>query len=493
MSRGAPRRAVIFASLTWATSLLWAAGCSFAAPTFDPTRATAVDAGLAGLDVPTSSVADGAIAPDAEADAGIVVAPDAEGDAGIDAGIEADAGLPDAPSIDAEPAGDATPVDTGAPDAGSPDANTPDTGTPFDYVPSNVSLTGLRLQGGPIVVGRGDCTLESSRSPRFSGTCFENGQSSPLLDVIRLPDNSEAVLVIASSLRVERGIALDFALRIRGSFPVIFLVTGDVDIEGNMGASADGLTPGGGARGRSACGNAAGGNGTNGRSDQEGAAGGGGGGFGTAGGLGGAGAFGAAAGRAGAIDVDDTLVPLRGGCPGGAGGDADGDGGQGGGAGGAIQISAAGRIRVTGSLRVNGGGAAGGQRIGGGGGGGGSGGALLLEGRTIELPSGGELLAKGGGGGEGGTAFDSGPETSDAGSNPLGGDDVGNGGQAASSSGGNGGDGATVGAAVAPGAAGQNEAGGGGGGGGGLGRIRVRASSTCTLDGRVQGALRRDC
>jgi hypothetical protein len=489
MSRRAPHRAVILASLTWA------AGCSFAAPTFDPTRAAASDAGVSIPDVPTSSVTDGAIAPDGEVDGGIVAAPDAEADAAIDGAI--DAGADDATPLDVEPRMDALPVDLGAPDAspdaGAADATTPDSGTPFDYVPSNVSLTGLRFQGGPIVVGRGDCTLESSRSPRFSGTCFEGGQPSPLLDVIRLPDNSEAVLVIASSLRVERGIALDFALRIRGSFPVIFLITGDVDIEGNMGASADGLTSGGGARGRSACASAAGGNGANGRGDAEGAAGGGGGGFGTAGGLGGAGARGATSGRAGAIDPDDTLVPLRGGCPGGAGGDADGDGGQGGGAGGAIQISASGRIRIIGSLRVNGGGAEGGQRIGGGAGGGGSGGALLLEARTIELPSGGELLAKGGGGGEGGTAFDSGPETSDAGSNPLGSDDVGNGGQAASSSGGNGGDGAIAGSGAVGGEAGQNDAGGGGGGGGGLGRIRVRASSTCTLDGRVQGALRRDC
>lgn len=138
--------------------------------------------------------------------------------------------------------------------------------------------------------------------------------------------------------------------------------------------------------------------------------GGGGGGFGTPGGAGGAGTdipatSGGAAG--GACGSAVALVPLTGGSGGGAAGYvfASTDGRvSGGGGGGALQISALGKISVTGVLRAAGAGGRGTPAGDDGGGGGGAGGGILLEAPTIELSGTARLVANGGGGGAGFTA-----------------------------------------------------------------------------------------
>jgi hypothetical protein len=106
-------------------------------------------------------------------------------------------------------------------------------------------------------------------------------------------------------------------------------------------------------------------------------------------------------GTAGKAQFDDTLVPLRGGCPGGEDGagfyDAPGGGG------GAIQISSATKIEITGfgKIDASGGGGAGiPQQNSTAAGGGGGGGAILLEAPTVTLDGADVVLStKGGAGG----------------------------------------------------------------------------------------------
>ncbi|HEU5059466.1 MAG TPA: hypothetical protein VFU21_23190 [Kofleriaceae bacterium] len=157
----------------------------------------------------------------------------------------------------------------------------------------------------------------------------------------------------------------------------------------------------------------------------------------------------------------ETLVPLRGGCPGGS----DGIGGQGIG-GGALQIASRTLVTVPGAIGANGGGGCVSS-------GGGSGGAILLEAPLVTVAGG--LFANGGGGGCGG--FDCGESGTNS-TTPAPGNDI-----CAEAVGGNGaaGDSEATDGTSDTNTAGQVDR--AGGGGGGFGRIRIN-----TLDGTVTGA-----
>lgn len=211
--------------------------------------------------------------------------------------------------------------------------------------------------------------------------------------------------------------------------------------------------------------------------------GGGGGGFGAVGGIGaGLPAGGTVAG--GTDNGTATIVPLRGGCPGGLGGGPR--GGAAGGGGGAIQLVAAGNLSVgaLGQINVAGGGGRGGGVQGAGaisasgGGGGGSGGAVLLEaGLGVTLAAGSVVTSAGGGGGGGAYAEASATDGGNGGTAGAGAG--GPGGVSGMDSGGAGGAGGSL--DPGPGTGGSagtlGGAAGGGGGGGGIGRIVVRSPS----------------
>jgi 3-hydroxyacyl-CoA dehydrogenase len=102
------------------------------------------------------------------------------------------------------------------------------------------------------------------------------------------------------------------------------------------------------------------------------------------------------------VAVAGTPEPLRPGCAGGKGG--RNGGGAGGPGGGALQISAAGELKVTDVVSASGAGGAGANgstQNASAGGGGGSGGTLVLEGDTVVLTSSARLTSNGGGGGGG--------------------------------------------------------------------------------------------
>lgn len=305
------------------------------------------------------------------------------------------------------------------------DANT--TGSCFPFAPSNLDPKVLDFAGAPNT--RLDCgltTVDTSSSPaRFTNWCG----TAPRPVVRKLSNGPEVVVIALRGLNV----VANNTLRLIGSRPIVFAVRGDATVAGLIDASANGVTPGAG--GNWSCGGSQGGAGQ-GRSGSDGG-GGGGGGFGSAGGRGGDDNGDAAPGTAGAARGMGNLVPLVGGCGGGAAG---GCMGTGGGGGGAVQITASGRLAVTGTIRANGGNGDNNCENDTGGEGGGSGGAILLESSGTTHP--GVLAANGGNGGVG---------------------DRGN----------NAGQGST--AFTANGRDGDNGGGsGGGGGGGGFGRVVVR-------------------
>jgi hypothetical protein len=296
----------------------------------------------------------------------------------------------------------------------------------FPFTPANFDPTALDFATAPS--SRLDCgmtTVDTSSSPaRITNWCG----TAPTPLVRKLNNGPEVVVIPMRGLNV----VSNNSLRLIGSRPVVFAVRGDVTIAGVIDASASGATPGAG--GSWSCASSQGGAGQ-GRSGAE-AGGGGGGGFSTSGGRGGDDSGDASPGAAGAVRGNANLVPLIGGCSGGAAGGCSNAAGAGGGA---VQISASGKLVVTGVIVANGG--VGGDDCGNdtGGAGGGSGGAILLE-SSATMRS-GMLAANGGNGGAG-----------DHGS-------PGSGSGAPDASGRIGGDGSSS---------------GGGGGGGGYGRIVVR-------------------
>ncbi len=273
-----------------------------------------------------------------------------------------------------------------------------------------------------------------------------------------------------------------------GSRPVAFIATEEIVIDGEVYAGATGISgaytggPGGGNTG-GFCGTTSGvcpdgrgmgpGAGGANRGDNV-DGGGGGGGFGSAGGEGGRGA----GGSGGMTYGNMVLIPLLGGSGGGTGGDDD--GGPGGAGGGAIQFSAFGALRVSGSGSVNapGGGGFGGEEggaDGGAGGGGGSGGGIILESPNVTIR--GAVGVPGGGGAagwrcSGGCGGSDDPGAGGTTLRELSG--MASGGEGVSPEGASGGDGHFSGTTVAESGSGGGREN-GGGGGGGAGRIRVNA------------------
>jgi len=249
-------------------------------------------------------------------------------------------------------------------------------------------------------------------------------------------------------------VAANVTLNVQGERPAAILSAGNVTIAGTI------LVIGGAASTPEACfGQASGAAGAD--NDIPGA---GGGGFGTAGANGGP-IIGIATGKlAGGTAGAPTLIPLRGGCPGGG----DGLGGPGRG-GGSIQITSATQVSVSGAIGANGGGGVVSS-------GGGSGGGILVEAPTVSLAGG--VFANGGGGGCGG--FSAGSDGANS-TTPASGADCG--GNAGTAPGGNGGAGTTaptVGGSTINRNATVDRA---GGGGGAVGRIRIN-----TLDASITGS-----
>ncbi len=300
-------------------------------------------------------------------------------------------------------------------------------------------------------------------------------------------------------------------VRVTGTAALAIVAAGDITINGTLDLSADGVTGGPGAIDCASGG--AGGNTNTGSFSRPPAGnsggypayiwdigGGGGGGFGSVGGTGGSYQTVSPGGTGGTTNGAATLVPLRGGCPGGDGM----QGPHGGRGGGALQLVANGTVHLvaTSSQKAN-------IHVGGGGGeagelgrnattdtnpvygpgGGGAGGGVLIEASTVTLDAETGIWAAGGGGGGWGACV-GGPNGTDAppnASTPAG---------AACSVGttpaSTGGDGATT----ADGAAGQSvTTGSAGGGGGGLGRVRINtadaqyASQGATVRGTVTTAI----
>ena len=279
-------------------------------------------------------------------------------------------------------------------------------------------------------------------------------------------------------------------VRVTGTAALAIVSAGDITITGVLDLSADGLTSGPGAM--TCLNTGAGGSSISGFFKTTPAnsggyphytwtvGGGGGGGFGSIGGSGGSGDT-STAGGAGAINGVATLVPLRGGCPGGD----DRGGPYGGAGGGAVQLVANNTVHLVdggatkGQIHVGGGGGHTGElgrvnlsdtNVVWGSGGGGAGGGILIEAGTVVLDADTGLMAAGGGGAGWGacTPAANGTDAPPSASTPLGG---------ACSAGTTptslGGDGATT----ANGGTGQTvTSGSGGGGGGGLGRIRINTA-----------------
>ena len=286
----------------------------------------------------------------------------------------------------------------------------------FDPQKFHTSITaGLTFTGllGQINTDTGAISdhLTKHRDPNIKGV--SNGIYWDTLDQEQKGGRKLSVFGIAS-LDVRPGAIVT----VIGTHPLALYVKGNVTIEGQLKASADGGEgmefnpgPGGYGGGPAAtkdgekCHEGGEGKGGTGKNNYSG---GGGGGHGAAGGKGGdawvnlskLSKYPGGAGGKAAVD-GAPLIPLIGGCGGGAG---SGGGGQGGGGGGAIQISANGKIKVPGMILASGAGGRSSENgtglgTGGGGGGGGAGGAILLEGISIEVA--GVLAANGGAGGVG--------------------------------------------------------------------------------------------
>lgn len=296
-------------------------------------------------------------------------------------------------------------------------------------------------------------------------------------------------------------------VRVTGTAALAIVAAGDITLNGTLDLSADGVTAGPGAI---ACAGAGEGGANNVGSFSRAPAGnsggyptylwniggGGGGGFGSVGGTGGAYSTASPGGAGGTTNGAPTLVPLRGGCPGG-----DGQSGpHGGRGGGAIQLVANGTVHLTGTatkkaqIHVGGGGGEAGE-LGRaattdtnpvfGSGGGGAGGGVLIEAATVTLDAATGIWAAGGGGGGWGscTTAANGMDAPPTAVTPSGGACA-----AGTTPAQTGGDGATT----ADGGTGQSSSfGSGGGGGGGLGRIRINtADATYTSTGAtVRGTV----
>lgn len=344
----------------------------------------------------------------------------------------------------------------------------------FPYVPSNFREADVPRDAGPALTITCPTTMAINPDSGITMTSA-CGVPVPSARVIAQAGGRDALLLTTPSLFI----ADAGSLTITGSgFPVIFAVTGSIDIAGALTVSGQPGSSGPGGNDALLCGTSRGEPGqTIGTSPRGGGAGGS---FGSTGANGGRGDQAVSLGGvAGPVSGGPTLVPLRGGCSGGNGGGTTG-GGAGGRAGGALQLAAGGTLLIRG--RVTSAGKGGGPADadaeaaeGPGGGGGGSGGAILLEAQLVTVT--GHVTANGGGGGAG----EAGNGVSNPGTDGLPFSvNTAPGGIAPGGGGGNGGRGAARSNGSLAGTNGGPSNGGGGGGGGGFGRVRVNSLQPCT-------------
>jgi hypothetical protein len=344
--------------------------------------------------------------------------------------------------------------------------------TAFGWKPSNFDPGANALLAATV----DKLVINCSGMLDFGGTLAQSvdicGQALQPVLLTQSSGTPELVAIAVRSLQVTAGSKFSFS----GSRPVVIVVYGDADIQGELGVSAVGVT--GAAGSNTGCDTGIGVSGA----DNDSAGGGGGGGFATRGGDGATpDSSKAAGGPGGQASSDITLSPLRGGCAGGAGGLGNGSRSPGGAGGGALQLSAAGSLRVSGVIAAAGGGGKAAVSSGDAGGGGGSGGAILLEATQVELLAGGWLTANGGGGGGGRSYYspDPGADGAHASSTPAAG------GKGTTTSPGGAGGAGNVAAVSAPAPDCLTSwSCGGGGGGGGTGRVVLRANS-CQLAGGI--------
>lgn len=362
-------------------------------------------------------------------------------------------------SVDDTSTRDARPSDADVP---RPDASC--VGDPIGFEPSNFSRCSLVGPNASRVLSSGTFIFDST-----TGALTPPVGPVVLLEVSSVSQAGGQVLnlVTVSSLTIEASATL----RITGGRPTALVSLGDMTIDGAISVSATGTTSG--PAGGVGCGTSTGANGGVGTAmGGEAGTGGGGGGFGAVGGAGGP--VDTAQPPGGGPRGNATLVPLRGGCPGGTGGNSG--GGAPGGGGGALQLVAAGTVSIGGTVAAAGGGGQDPTATHAGGGGGGAGGGLLFEAQTVTIDVTGRITANGGGGGEGTRTNDSSVPGSDGHEN----DNAPAAGGVAGASAGDGGNGGAGTIAAQPGGLGihaPGNAAGGGGGGGAVGRIHLRAAS----------------
>jgi len=338
------------------------------------------------------------------------------------------------------------------PDGGSgSDGPGSDSGMPFDvvHVPASAEGVGtmdLTLAAGT-VIDTATLTIGGQQLATFMASSQDSG--GPDVAVLRV----KTFAIMAGSVVV-----------VRGNSPLV-VIADEITIDGVLDAGGKGTQPGPGAGLGSR-----GGAGTF-ETIQSVGSGGGGGGYGGVGGFGGGTPVGFPPGAGGAAGGTPELVALGGGGSGGDNGVQNcggaGQPGTGGGGGGSVQLAAATRIAINGTVNAGGGGGVSCQI--GGGGGGGSGGAIYLQ--SPMLVGSGRVVAGGGGGAGGGNGA-----TGQIGMN--GGDAVdpnaARGGGPASGAG-RGGDGSPGGDGLQGFSAQQNSAS-GGGGGGAAGRIVIKTA-----------------
>ncbi|MBL8952989.1 MAG: hypothetical protein JNK82_19585 [Myxococcaceae bacterium] len=289
------------------------------------------------------------------------------------------------------------------------------------------------------------------------------------------PFGPELAVLHVRGLTVSAGAVV----RVIGSRPLVVVAGTDIEVSGVLDASGRGDEPGAGAAQTR-------GAGEDGRNDPTLTTGGGGAGH-SAVGAGGSNASATLGGEGGATYGDAELSVLSGGSKGGIGWFDLCAPQQGGAGGGAVQLFAAGAVRIRdgGGVNAGGGGGRGGVicNTAAAGSGGGSGGAIFVQANEVQVR--GVLAANGGGGGSGTTACGGVHEDGAAGEDGTLGAAPARGGVSAgcgSAVGGSGGSlqGAALGGPMTNGA--------GGGGGGAPGRIRIVSAVAAVLDGVVSPA-----
>ena len=338
----------------------------------------------------------------------------------------------------------------------------------YTFTPHNVDATTL-------AAGTYDWVVEANTDVNTSGTNVPAGVART---AATQPDGARDLAIFAvRSLWVKPAAVLRWS----GTSAVVIVASDHILIEGAIDVSAAGTTAGPGgwrggntqAAGQAPSGATAAPPGYNAGTGED--TGGSGGSFGAVGGRGGPAGI-AGSPQPGTVFGTASLVPLFGG-GGGGGGSGMASGGTGGGGGGALQLVAAVRIDVTGTLITAGAGGGGGDGTFtfGAGGGGGAGGGLLLEAPMVLVT--GVLAANGGGGGGG--AY----QAQDAGAAGMAGQPSavpapgGQGGSSGSPTNGAGGAGGAASTAAEVGGTGSGGAPNGGGGGGGVGRIAIYSRS----------------